>query len=166
MLPCEKEVWVKRFALAKGYGFNHLRWHSTTPPRAAFEAADQVGIFIQAELPVCCAEYLLPNRALLREELARALQTYGHHPSFLALSFGNEFNLQRDFAAETDKVAFFKTIEEFYALGKKLAPQIFIMSNTGYEVHPSDMAAVNKGVAESIPSVEHESGGYPSPDIS
>lgn len=31
---------------------NHVRFHSWCPPEAAFEAADEVGIYLQAELPM------------------------------------------------------------------------------------------------------------------
>ena len=45
------ESWRKVFQTAKSYGINHYRFHSWTPPNAAFEAADIEGIYMQPELP-------------------------------------------------------------------------------------------------------------------
>jgi hypothetical protein len=38
-----------RFQL--GWGINHYRFHSWCPPAAAFEATDELGTYLQAELP-------------------------------------------------------------------------------------------------------------------
>ena len=48
-----KELVVERdvFRTAKEWGINHYRFHSWTPPEAAFAAADEVGIYLQPELP-------------------------------------------------------------------------------------------------------------------
>ena len=46
-----KEGWQKVYAAAKEYGLNHLRFHSWCPPEAAFEAADEMGFYLQVELP-------------------------------------------------------------------------------------------------------------------
>ena len=35
----------------KAWGINHYRFHSWCPPKAAFEAADELGGYFQAELP-------------------------------------------------------------------------------------------------------------------
>ena len=45
-----KEDWIKIFRTGKDYGMNHWRFHSWCPPEAAFEAADEVGIYLQPEL--------------------------------------------------------------------------------------------------------------------
>ena len=38
-------------SITKSYGINHCRFHSWCPPEAAFEAADELGVYFQAELP-------------------------------------------------------------------------------------------------------------------
>jgi hypothetical protein len=47
----ERDEWVRIFRISKAWGLNHYRFHSWCPPRAAFEAADIVGIYMQPELP-------------------------------------------------------------------------------------------------------------------
>jgi hypothetical protein len=83
--------WKKIISTAKEYGLNGMRFHSWCPPEAAFEAADELGFYIQPE----CGMWnsfdtgdLMLNR--LNDETARILKAYGNHPSFLLLSPTNE----------------------------------------------------------------------------
>ena len=144
MLPVSKEYYLNQFQTAKKYGFNYVRYHSSTPPREAFEAADEVGILLHVELAVMFSHWLMPNKELLSRELERILVSYRNHPSLFALAFGNEFNLERDFHTDAEKREFLATIDEFYRSGKNLAPHVFIMSNAGYPVFPSDCVAAKR----------------------
>ncbi|PXA04204.1 beta-galactosidase [Coraliomargarita sinensis] len=49
--PMDKKSWLKIMRIHKEWGLNHIRYHSWCPPEAAFAAADELGIYIQAELP-------------------------------------------------------------------------------------------------------------------
>lgn len=93
----DKADWIKIFQNGKLYGLNHWRFHSWSPPEAAFEAADETGIILQAELPLFSQpwEHSLvgtdPSRdEFLKSELKRVLDTYGNHPSFGLMCMGNE----------------------------------------------------------------------------
>ena len=88
--PMDKGAWIKYFQRCKDYGMNHVRFHSWCPPEAAFAAADELGIYLQPELPfwgTLEGEELL---AFLRKEGLNIVRTYGHHPSFALFSLGNE----------------------------------------------------------------------------
>lgn len=90
--PMNKEEWIKVFNIAKSYGINHYRFHSWTPPKAAFEAADIVGIYIQTELPfwgVLDKEKEKLN-TFLKTEGDLILENYGNHASFVMMALGNE----------------------------------------------------------------------------
>ncbi len=91
--PCDKAFWMKVFGVMKEYGLNHLRCHTFCPPEAAFDAADETGIYIQAELPgTSCPtkdEAPIVHRFLM-SELKRMLDEFGNHPSFCFVSMGNE----------------------------------------------------------------------------
>lgn len=90
--PMNTEAWQRLFRKAKSYGINHYRFHSWTPPEAAFEAADREGIYIQAELPDWSAlteKDTFRTRFQLQEGLA-ILDAYGNHPSFVLFTLGNE----------------------------------------------------------------------------
>lgn len=96
--PMEKEGWVKVFANARKWGLNHLRFHSWCPPKAAFQVADEMGFYLQIELPLWSLTVnkdTAMNR-FLYEEADRIISEYGNHPSFCFWSIGNE--LQPDFA--------------------------------------------------------------------
>lgn len=90
--PTKVEEWQRLFRLAKSYGINHYRFHTWTPPEAAFEAADIEGIYIQTELPFW-GWFRTSNQALnsfLYNEGIEILNNYGNHPSFAMFSLGNE----------------------------------------------------------------------------
>lgn len=92
--PTDTAAWRRLYRIAKSYGINHYRFHSYTPPQAAFAAADAEGIYIQAELPNW-SDFKIADtfRAgfQLREGLA-ILDAYGNHASFVMCSLGNELS--------------------------------------------------------------------------
>lgn len=94
----DKDGWKKVLLSAKNYGLNHIRFHSWCPPLAAFEAADEMGIYLQVELPVWILNIgqEAGTTKFLFDEADRIMSAYGNHPSFCFWSMGNE--LQGDFA--------------------------------------------------------------------
>ncbi len=114
--PMDKQEWLRLFSIAKSYGLNHYRFHSWCPPEAAFAAADELGMYLLAELPNK-REITAPDNqdyrppaeayetlaelegdggppairtAYLTREGERILKAYGNHPSFCMLTLGNE----------------------------------------------------------------------------
>lgn len=88
--PMTVAGWLKVFNTAKSYGINHYRFHTWCPPEAAFEAADQVGVYMEVELPNW-ANFGEPNHDnFCLAEGERLLKTFGNHPSFVMLALGNE----------------------------------------------------------------------------
>lgn len=91
--PMDVESWRSIMRKYRSYGANCVRFHSHCPPEAAFEAADELGIFMQPEL-----SHWNPRTAFERDEdyayyrmeLTELLLHYANHPSFITLSFGNE----------------------------------------------------------------------------
>ncbi len=91
--PTDTAAWRTLMSKAKAWGLNHLRFHSWCPPEAAFDAADELGLYLQIELPHWNGEK--PGRsedcrAFLEAEGRRILDAYGNHPSFMFFSMGNE----------------------------------------------------------------------------
>ena len=116
--PMDKASWINYFQRCKEYGINHVRFHSWCPPEAAFAAADELGIYLQPELPfwgTLEGEELL---AFLRKEGLNIVRTYGHHPSFAMFSLGNEL--------WGEKAVMQELIEAF----RKEAPQILYTNGT------------------------------------
>jgi hypothetical protein len=95
--PTDVQSWRKMFEQAKTWGLNHLRFHSWCPPRAAFTAADELGLYLQIELPHWSLEVGKDAETwrFLRDEADRIVAEYGNHPSFLFFAMGNE--LEGDF---------------------------------------------------------------------
>jgi hypothetical protein len=96
--PMDVESWLEYFRLMKSYGLNHVRFHSWTPPEAAFTAADREGFYLLVELPEW-ARIPDPNNAgrapFMLDEGRAILDAYGNHPSFSMLSLGNELSGDR-----------------------------------------------------------------------
>ena len=92
--------WLRICRIVKDYGLNHIRFHSWCPPEAAFIAADQTGIYLQAELPAWTdmGKDTMLNR-FFEIELNRILGVYGNHPSFVQLCVGNELRGDFDYMA-------------------------------------------------------------------
>jgi hypothetical protein len=114
--PMDKAFWLKFLGVGRDYGINHYRFHSWCPPGAAFEAADELGIYFQVELPNKRgitepenADYSPPAEAYetldelvgdagdpaertryLTAEGEKILRQYGNHPSFVMMTLGNE----------------------------------------------------------------------------
>ncbi|HSE33678.1 MAG TPA: discoidin domain-containing protein [Pyrinomonadaceae bacterium] len=89
--PTDVKSWLALFEICKKWGLNHMRFHSWCPPEAAFEAADQIGFYLQPE-PGMWNEISpgTPMEKMLYEETDRMIKAYGNHPSFMLLSASNE----------------------------------------------------------------------------
>ncbi|MBW2621572.1 MAG: beta galactosidase jelly roll domain-containing protein [Deltaproteobacteria bacterium] len=93
--PTETEYWEKIYTAVQAHGLNHLRFHSWCPPEAAFDAADEMGVFLQVE----CSSWAnqstqlgsgLPIDQYIWDESKRIVKAYGNHPSFVMMAYGNE----------------------------------------------------------------------------
>ncbi len=110
--PTDIESWRRIWKIYREHNLNHARFHSWCPPRAAFEAADELGIYLQVETPFWIDRWMsAPHRrpemetashpqglgkndrstdAFARAEIRRILDAYGNHPSFVLFCIGNE----------------------------------------------------------------------------
>lgn len=101
--------WKRIFKTVKEYGMNHIRFHSWCPPKAAFEAADEIGIYLQAELPMWIKDVgkYPARRDFFEKEMYAMLEEYGNHPSFILMCNGNEnegdFSVLEDLVQKAQK---------------------------------------------------------------
>ena len=93
--PTDVESWKRIIRICKAHGLNHIRFHSWCPPDAAFIAADELGFYYEVE----CSSWAnqgaeigsgRPLDGWLKEESERMVRSYGNHPSFLMMAYGNE----------------------------------------------------------------------------
>lgn len=88
----DRQYWLKIFTTCKNYGLNGMRFHSWCPPEAAFEVADEMGMYLQVENSdwrFTVGEDSATNQ-FLSDEADRILDAYGNHPSFVFFCEGNE----------------------------------------------------------------------------
>ena len=126
--PMDKAEWLRIFKIGKAHGLNHWRFHSWCPPKAAFEAADELGIYLQPELTLFSQDWEETlvgtddeRDAFLFEELKKLLDTYGNHPSFVFMCMGNELRGDP------------KVLEKWVAWGKNHDPRHLYASNANLE---------------------------------
>jgi len=137
--PMDKSGWIHVLSVAKSYGINHYRFHSWCPPEAAFEAADELGVYFQAEIPNKRSGFRVPENkeaaihnidrldveSTLRKkslyEYAKRegeliFKAFGNHPSFVMFTLGNELGRNQGMF---EMVAHFKDIDprHLYAQG-------------------------------------------------
>lgn len=89
------EEWLRIFNVCRAHGLNHMRFHSWCPPKAAFDAADQTGIYLQVEVSSWANQSTTLGDGksfdkYLYEESERMVEAFGNHPSFCMMVYGNE----------------------------------------------------------------------------
>ncbi|MCU7552650.1 beta-galactosidase [Chitinophagaceae bacterium LB-8] len=93
--PTDVESWMHIFKVARSYGLNHMRFHSWCPPEAAFDAADRSGFYLHVEASSWANQGSSvgdgkPVDQYIYEESERMVKTFGNHPSFCMMAYGNE----------------------------------------------------------------------------
>ncbi len=121
-VPMTRSEWLTYLGKCRDYGINHIRFHSWCPPEAAFEAADELGIYMQPELPFWGDFNKVDQRLMtfLHKEGEHIIRTYGHHPSFVMFALGNEL------WGSIEQMAVF--VEDF----RKMAPQKLFTFGSNY----------------------------------
>lgn len=115
--PTDVDPWKEIFTTVKNYGLNHVRYHSWCPPRAAFSAADELGVYLQVEASAWANTKTTtigdgkPIDEWIFKEAGSILETYGHHPSFLLMAYGNEPGGKNQVAYLEDFVSHFQKVD-------------------------------------------------------
>ncbi|MBM4025792.1 MAG: beta-galactosidase [Planctomycetes bacterium] len=137
--PMDKAGWRNVLSILKTWGLNHVRFHSWCPPQTAFEAADELGVYFQAELPNKRSAFNAPEDEEAayhnidrldvestetevtlydygKRESELIFQHFGNHPSFVMYTLGNELGRCQ---AMFELVAHFQQIDprRLYAQG-------------------------------------------------
>ncbi len=132
----DKQVYVERLSHLKDLGFNFVRFLAHTPVREFFEAADEVGLFLQTE-----GEFFvggLPMKpevaALLKAQVPRLIREHRHHPCWYAFSCFNE-----SWDADRDPIKR-DYVESAYQAFRALDPdRFFIASDGAQDKWPTDV---------------------------
>ena len=182
--PMDKKGWLKVFTTAREWGLNHLRFHSWCPPEYAFEAADEMGFYLQIELPLWSLNVNKDplTSGFLYSEADRIILEYGNHPSFCFWSIGNELQPDFDFLnAFVDRLKTKDTrhlytntsytFEKGHGAWPERNDDYFITQTTkkgwvrGQGVFDSETPSFNKDYSASVdsmpvPLITHEIGQY------
>ena len=163
--------WRRILTTIKDYGMNHVRFHSWCPPEASFIAADELGIYLQVELPICIEDLgkYPARRDFFESEMYAVLNEYGNHPSFIMLCNGNE-NEGDDFSEMEDLVVKARQYDNrrLYSAStarKHVKADQYYVSHvtekgmiTVYEGNPSTLWDRNKESEIDVPVIAHETG--------
>lgn len=93
--PTDIQSWKKIFNACVSHGLNHVRFHSWCPPKAAFIAADEMGLYLQIECSSWANQSVTigdghPLDAFIWKESEDIVREFGNHPSFCMMMYGNE----------------------------------------------------------------------------
>ncbi|WP_343281880.1 discoidin domain-containing protein, partial [Ligaoa zhengdingensis] len=108
--PMEKEFWLELLGTAREYGLNHYRFHSWSPPKAAYEAADELGMYLQPELYAFTGNPFAAGsseNSFYSRESKRIVKEMACHPSFTTFTFGNEM-----FPTQSDSVVLLNDLQK------------------------------------------------------
>ena len=146
--PMDVESWKRMYRTCRQYGLNQVRFHSWCPPEAAFQAADEMGFYVQPEVLWIDGWMSSPNSRkdmdtpgypkgvgrgdrtidpYVRPEMRRMLDTYGNHPSFCFFSIGNEMG-------SSD----FKVMGDWIKEEKERDPRRFYAASAARTITPFD----------------------------
>jgi hypothetical protein len=95
MLPCDKQLYLKRLRMMRSFGFNFVRHHSHVPHDVYFEAADEVGMLVQPEASMAYVKFWPKAHGLLTREWPHIVKAYRNHPCIWAWCTGNELFLSQ-----------------------------------------------------------------------
>ncbi len=123
--------WLEIFQIYKDYGLNHVRFHTWVPPKAAFRAADQLGLYLYVELPHWgrrmfgdVAQGDLTDVRYYEEDTRRIFAEYRNSPAFVMFALGNE-----------ERIGFYY-YEEFLKFCKGLEPDLLCSDIAGHSTFP------------------------------
>ena len=92
--------WKRIFKISQGNGINFIRYHTWCPPQAAFDAADELGVYLQPE--TIWIDGWMPGGlkglgkgdadldGFIQAEMRRINDAYGNSPAYVAFCIGNE----------------------------------------------------------------------------
>jgi len=140
--PMDVDAWRRVMTTIKAHGLNHVRFHSWCPPEAAFQAADELGLYLQPETPLWIDAWMTSTTPthpklfgrdpqvvdFIRSEMRRILNTYGNHPSFALFCVGNEI------AGESD----YELLNAMIARAKRDDPRHLYTTSTARRLNPAD----------------------------
>ena len=131
--------WLRVFQIYKGYGLNHVRFHTWVPPKAAFQAADRLGLYLYVELPQWgrrmfgdIAQGDDTDVRYYAEDTRRIFAEYLNSPSFVMFALGNE-----------ERIGFYY-YEEFLQFCKGLEPELLYSDIAGHSTYPPSAGFASK----------------------
>lgn len=129
--PMGLEDWLGVFRIYKDYGLNHVRFHTWVPPKAAFQAAGRLGLYLYVELPHWgrrmfgdIAQGDDTDVRYYEEDTKRIFAEYRNSPSFVLFALGNE-----------ERIGFYY-YEEFLKFCKGLEPDLLCSDIAGHSTYP------------------------------
>ena len=133
-VPMNQAEFDRQIMVYKEFGINHLRFHSWSPPRCVFDAADAAGIYLAPELPAWTQIHgnwlgSDASRNYYTREAREYLLENGNSPAFVMLSLGNEL------IVNTRKELFDKEKDRLYGFLddlRKLDPTRLYTEQTGW----------------------------------
>jgi hypothetical protein len=178
----KRAEWRRQIRIQQLNGCNSMRFHTWTPPEAAFEAADELGFLMMAEIGYWADRWMgctsvgggdSEHDNFVRTELRRLQDAYGDHPSLMSVGFGNELG-SCDFGLLDSWMQEAKAYDNRYlaivSTARKVCPSDDFMTTHNYPGigsvrcwrHPHTDWDYEKAYSKApLPVIAHEIGQWP-----
>lgn len=101
--PMSVERWKEIFQKHKDFGLNFVRFHSWCPPKNAFVAADEMGMYLAPEVHEWSYVTKPREHRYFKWESNEMLNYLGNHASFVMMGLGNESGIEARIAEDLIK---------------------------------------------------------------
>ena len=131
----DKAIYIERLRHLKDLGFNCVRMLAHTPIKEFFDAADEVGMLVQAEGEWFLGFYPMSDQAadLLSAQVPRLIREHRNHPSWYAFACMNE----GQYTSAADEVTKNRYIMSAYETFRKMDPTRYFQAADGTLLAPS-----------------------------
>jgi beta-galactosidase/beta-glucuronidase len=116
--PNSKKYYIDLIRHVKRIGFNFIRCHTWVPPKEYMEAADELGVTLQVEMPDLGINIPVGRDAFKLEMFREIVERSRIHPSVMIYCGGNE---------QTCNEELITFLEKFYSTAKELDPTCLVM---------------------------------------
>ncbi|NMH86871.1 sugar-binding domain-containing protein [Flavivirga algicola] len=96
--PMSVKEWKRVMQTHKDFGLNFIRYHSWCPPKQAFIAADELGLYLAPEVHEWSWVTKPEVHQFFKDESDKMLSYFANHPSFVMMGLGNESGIEKEIA--------------------------------------------------------------------
>ncbi len=132
--PMSVNEWKRVLQKHKDFGLNFVRYHSWCPPKQAFIAADELGVYLAPEVHEWSWVKDPEMHQFFKEESDKMLSYFANYPSFVMMGLGNESGIDKEIANDLIKQWKHTDTTRLYTVKASIAENQGIPDEMDFEV--------------------------------